>query len=283
MDTSVPQSRVQLPDQAVAGEIFAPAGWDRAFMVDVVWRFQLLHDAGFADADHDEYIRQAEGSGGAMLGRAVADDVTRFRRCLSADHPAAALMTIAESHLLGPLRTMTAAVNTVYARLKISPCELLVTSLLADSRFAAEAVEQAGAYWSMKYDMAAPARLLTTRIELISRDATGLAGPQRRVNGWHTSAAELWLRLRHLAAYAYPLMPCFGLRLWDALRLSGLPMWPSPPASRAVRPAPLPETLLEVPSSWNGRIAAGAAGERPHEGGPIRISELDRDLVRPRS
>lgn len=280
MGTFLPRGRVQALEQLVLTDVLQPSVDDRGLWADVARRFRLLQDASFADQDEErgvEYLRQAAICSSAMLHKALGGDVARFWRCLSVDHSEEEPNATVNARLLQPFRKMTAAVNEVQGRLNISPRELLVTSALADERFATEATEHADAYVALPFDIAAPARLLTRRIEVIDFEARRLAGLQRRAVGWHTSAAELWLRLRHLAAYAYPLMPCFGVRLWQALQLFGLPTWPSMPGSRAVRPTRLPELLLEVAPSWDD--ADGGFELLTRGGGPIRISEMDRDLA----
>jgi hypothetical protein len=245
--------------ESVLKEIDDMAAFDEdAFREDIAWRFRLVRGA----------VQRGPASNGGEPDADFGNDGLRFWWSLSAglQGERTGMAVAIRTRLLEPWGRTTVAVNRVHSQLHLSPEEMLAAFAWAEGRFSMEAIECAEAYRCLQRDLAGPAVQLTRRLESIRRDATALAETRYMRSGWHTGAAELWLRLQHLAGYAYPLLPSFGTALWRALHLVGPPRWPDLPGSWAVRPVALRGILLETPPSAedleSGRPIAVARRER---------------------
>jgi hypothetical protein len=218
-----------------------------AFREDIAWRFRLARGA----------LAQHEACGGANPGPAFGNDAVRFWRSLAGvPGERRGLAHAVRSQLLEPWRQTTLAVNRLHRLLHLAPEEMLAVSARAEARCGMEAIEWAQAYRSLHRDLAGPAVHLSRSMDSIRLDAAALAETQYMRSGWLTSAAELWLRLQHLAGCAYPLLPSFGAALWRALRLEGPPRWPALPGGWAVQPVALHGALLQgLPSGEDRREA----------------------------
>jgi len=229
-----------------------------AFREDIAWRFKLVRGAA----------QREQALNGGKPDVDFGNDGLRFGWSLSAglQGERTVMAPAIRTRLLEPWGRTTVAVNRVHSQLHLSPGEMLAASAWAEERVSMEAFEWAEVYRGLQRDLAGPAVQLTRRVESIRLDATTLAETRYMRSGWHTSVAELWLRLQHLAGCAYPLLPSFGTALWRALHLVGPPRWPDLPGNWAVRPVALRGILLEAPPS----------GEDLESALPIAVARRER-------